>query len=106
MVGTGSPVAAPLGAAQVNSTAVSVKRASTDAMGAGTGKTRTAITFESAEARFCEARVRTTDVTAPPGCSLVSSATMGSMKITQPSAREVSTRASRDVYPTAEDFSA
>src|SRR2546430_1844974 len=59
MVDTGSPAAVRAGTGQVNSTADSVTRASTEAMRAGTGNMRSVTTFESAEERFCEARVRT-----------------------------------------------
>src|SRR2546422_10699183 len=105
MVGAGSPAAVRTGTGQVNSTTDSVTRASTEAMGAGTGNTRSETTFESAEARFCEARVRTMYATATPGCDLVSSGAMGSVKRTWPSARETSTRTAGIVSTTRDDVS-
>src|SRR5260370_35426945 len=104
MAGAGSRAAARAGTGQVNSTADWVTRASAEAMGAGTGNMRSVTTFESVEARFCEARVRTMYVTAPPGCDLVSSGAMGPVRRTWPSERYLSTRPPGLPETTRNDF--
>src|ERR1700680_2506876 len=57
---SGSPPDVRAGAVQLSSIADSVTRACKKAIASGTGNMRTETAFELAEARFLEARVRTT----------------------------------------------
>ena len=56
---SGSPAEVCVGTGQVRFTAVSVTWDRTEETGCGTGNTRAVTTFESAEARLVESRVRT-----------------------------------------------